>query len=141
MAVPHSSHPGFDPSATYMMTRVAQPESRLRFVGVLQPLKGLGACGPVQVDNEELVIGRQAGLGLTLADEWVSRRHARICRVDDEFVLQDLDSSNGSYVDGVPIVSCVLRPGDWIQIGRNLFRFELRLAGGTTLEELATWLG
>ena len=141
MAVPDSSQSGFDSPSTYVLTRVAQPGQRLRFVGVLQPVKGLGACGPVQIEDHDLVIGRQSGLGLTLADEWVSRRHARIRRVDDEYVLEDLDSSNGTYVDGVPIVSCVLRPGDWIQVGRNLFRFELRLVGGTGLEELATWLG
>ena len=141
MAVPDSSQSGFDPSSTYMMTRVAQPQPRMRFAGVLQPVKGLGACRPVQIDDNDLVIGRQSGLGLTLADEWVSRRHAHIRRVDDEYVLEDLDSSNGTYVDGVPIVSCVLRPGDWVQIGRNLFRFELRLVGGTGLEDLATWLG
>ena len=60
--------------------------------------------------------------------------------MDEEFLLEDLSSSNGTYVDGVPVVSCVLRAGDWIQIGRTLFRFELRLASVTTQEGQSTWL-
>ena len=130
----------YDPSRTYMLTRVAQPEPRLRFVGVLRPDKGFANPEPVLIDTQEVVIGRQEGLGLSLPDDWVSRRHARACRVGDEFILEDLGSSNGTYVDGVPIVSCVLRPGDWVQIGRNLFRFEVQLAGTTGLEDVTTWL-
>ena len=42
----------------------------------------------------------------------------------DEFVLEDLDSCNGTHVDGVPILSCVLHDGDAIQIGQHLFYFE-----------------
>jgi pSer/pThr/pTyr-binding forkhead associated (FHA) protein len=90
--------------------------------------------------TSELAIGRQEGLGVTLADDWVSRRHALIRRTGDEFVLEDLGSSNGTYVDGVPIVSCVLRAGDWIQIGRNLFRFEVQLDSASGTGDVTTWL-
>lgn len=131
---------GYDPSRTYMLTRVAQPEPRLRFVGLLRPEKGFALPEPVLIDNQDLVIGRQDGLGLSLPDDWVSRRHARIHREGDEFTLEDLGSSNGTYVDGVPIVSCVLRSGDWVQIGRNVFRFEVQLAGAAGLEDVSTWL-
>ncbi len=123
-----------------MLSRVAQPEVRARFVGVLRPEKGFAAPEPILIENEELVIGRQEGLALSLADDWVSRRHARIRRDGDEFILEDLASSNGTYVDGVPIVSCVLRPGDWIQIGRNLLRFEFQLVGVARIEDVTTWL-
>jgi pSer/pThr/pTyr-binding forkhead associated (FHA) protein len=134
-----SSHSSYDPSSTYMMSRVAQPDAPLRFYGVLRPGTGVVPSEAIQIDAAELVIGRQSGLALSLADDWVSRQHARIRRCGDEFVLEDLGSSNGTYVDGVPIVSCVLRAGDWIQIGRSLFRFELRLASGPVLEGHQTW--
>ena len=130
----------YDPSRIYMQNRVAQPEPRLQFLGVLRPEKGFAPPEQVAIEKREVVIGRQQGLGLSLPDDWVSHRHARILRVGDEFVLEDLRSSNGTYVDGVPIISCVLRSGDWIQIGRNLFRFELQLASATALEDLTTWL-
>ncbi len=133
----------YDPSRTYMMTQGVKSEPRAHFVGLLRPQQGTGPdmpTGPVVLEEREVLIGRQEGLEVSLADDWVSRRHARIRRVGDEYVLQDLGSSNGTYVDGVPIVSCVLRPGDWVQIGRNLFRFEIQLAGGSELEGLSTWL-
>jgi pSer/pThr/pTyr-binding forkhead associated (FHA) protein len=133
----------YDPSAAYMMTRVARPEPQPRFVGLLRPEVGAlpPQAIPILCDQEELLIGRQSGLGLSLADDAVSRTHARVRRVGHEFVLEDLNSSNGTYVDGVPIVSCVLRPGDWIQIGCNLFRFEVQLSGSADAEGLKTWLG
>jgi pSer/pThr/pTyr-binding forkhead associated (FHA) protein len=133
----------YDPTRTYMLTRVAQPEPRNRFVGVLRPAKGiLPAEQPISIPAEvsEFAIGRQGDLAVTLEDDWVSRKHARIRRTGDEFVLEDLGSSNGTYVDGVPIVSCVLRVGDWIQIGRNLFRFEVHLDSASGGGDMTTWL-
>jgi pSer/pThr/pTyr-binding forkhead associated (FHA) protein len=130
----------YDPSRTYMMNQAVRPEQPLRFVGLLRPEKGVGAATPVTLEEREVIIGRQEDLKVSLPDDWVSRRHAKIRRVGDEYVLQDLGSSNGTYVDGVPILSCVLRQGDWIQIGRNLFRFEIQLAGASGVEDLSTWL-
>ncbi|GEM_PF-4073611 len=111
-----------------------------RFVGVLRWAKGTASLAPVTIELDEIVIGRQEGVAVPLNDEWASRRHARILRDGDEFVLEDLDSSNGTYVDGVPIVECILRTGDWIQVGRNLFRFELQLGGESRVEDVTTWL-
>jgi pSer/pThr/pTyr-binding forkhead associated (FHA) protein len=132
----------YDPTRTYMLTRVAQPEPRNRFVGVLRPEKGFLPVEPILIlpGAEEVLIGRQEGLAVSLRDDWVSRRHARIRGVGDEFILEDLGSSNGTYVDGVPIVSCVLRAGDWIQIGRNLFRFEVQLDSASGTGDMTTWL-
>ena len=129
-----------EPGATYVMSRVAQPDLPMGFVGLLRPETGVVPPHPIQIENREIVVGRQAGLELTLADDWVSRRHARIRRVGDEFLLEDLGSSNGTYVDGVPVMTCVLRPGDWIQIGRSLFRFELRLSTTSPFEMRKTWV-
>jgi len=130
----------YDPSRTYMMTQAVRPEQPTRFFGLLRPEKGVGSSTPVVLEEREVIIGRQEDLKVSLPDDWVSRRHAKIRRVGDEYVLHDLGSSNGTYVDGVPILSCVLRAGDWIQIGRNLFRFEMVLASGSGLEDLSTWL-
>jgi pSer/pThr/pTyr-binding forkhead associated (FHA) protein len=132
----------YDPTRTYMLTRVAQPESRNRFVGVLRPEKGFLTTEHIRMPPgaDELLIGRQESLPVSLMDDWVSRRHARIYRCGDEFILEDLSSSNGTYVDGVPIISCVLRAGDWIQIGRNLFRFEMQLDNASGSGDVTTWL-
>ena len=73
------------------------------------------------------VIGRRKGVDAVLLDRSVSREHARIVQRGDEYVLEDLDSSHGTFVDNVPIISCLLRDGDMIQIGTNVFYFDRML--------------
>ncbi|MBI1918945.1 MAG: FHA domain-containing protein [Planctomycetes bacterium] len=102
---------------------VTRPRPALRWVGVLARAAG-ALWRDIRVEGDELILGRDAGCGAVLPDESVSGRHARITRNGDEFVLEDLDSCNGTHVDGVPIVSCVLHDGDIIQFGQNLFYFE-----------------
>jgi len=97
-------------------------QNQLRVVGVLNPVVP-SVTEPREIDQDEIIIGRDEQADLTLQDDSVSRRHARIRRTKSEFVLEDLDSRNGTYVDGVPIVSCILHGGDRVQIGRNLFFF------------------
>ena len=97
-------------------------QNRLRVVGVLNPVVP-SVTEPREIDQDEIIIGRDKQADLTLQDDSVSRRHARIRRIRSEFVLEDLDSHNGTYVDGVPIVSCILHGGDSVQIGLNLFFF------------------
>jgi pSer/pThr/pTyr-binding forkhead associated (FHA) protein len=101
-----------------------QPPSR--WVGVLTPIAGLSAT-VIQVEQDERVVGRDRDCGAVLSDEGVSRQHARITREGDEFVLEDLDSFNGSHVDGVPVLSCVLHDGDTVQLGQNLYTIEIAL--------------
>ena len=116
-------------------------ESSRQFVGVLRSEGGSGPGDMVRLDASELVIGSAPESGLALRDDSVSGRHARICRIEDQFILEDLGSTSGTYVDGVPIVSCVLRPGDWIQIGRRLFRFDRFMSSGDESKGPKAWLG
>src|SRR4051812_8497956 len=102
--------------------RPGQPPSR--WVGVLTPIAGLSAA-VLQLEQGKLVIGRDKDCGAVPADEGVSRQHARLTRKGDDFVLEDLDSFNGTYVGGVPVLSCVLHDGDTVQVGQNLYSFEL----------------
>jgi pSer/pThr/pTyr-binding forkhead associated (FHA) protein len=71
-----------------------------------------------------VVVGRDKTVAASVADESVSRRHARITRRGDEFVLEDLGSFNGTHVDGVPVLECVLFDGDTVQFGQTLYHFE-----------------
>ena len=112
------------PGPTTPSFRPGQPPSR--WVGVLTPMAGLSAA-VIPLEQDELVVGWDKDCGAVLSDEGVSRQHARITREDDEFVLEDLDSFNGSHVDGVPVLSCVLHDGDTVQVGQNLYSFELAL--------------
>ena len=65
----------------------------------------------------ELVIGRHRSCDVVLAQDDVSRRHARLVFRDGAWILHDLDSTNGTLVNGVRVGRYRLRPGDRIRLG------------------------
>jgi len=69
------------------------------------------------IDEEEFVIGRGAECQIVLPERQVSRYHAKIMRELNRYVLYDLDSKNGTHLNGVHVKgSAPLRDGDEIQI-------------------------
>ena len=68
-------------------------------------------------------IGRDSRCDIQLDDTETSRKHAQIDLVGDDYVLTDLQSSNGTLVNGHTIDSKNLRDGDRIQIGKYVFVF------------------
>jgi transcriptional regulator with GAF, ATPase, and Fis domain len=75
------------------------------------------------LNEEPLVIGRETAANLCIADASVSRRHSRIERKDDGFVITDLESLNGTFVNDVPVKSRLLEHGDRVRIGDSQFLF------------------
>lgn len=71
-----------------------------------------------------VVIGRSRGCGCIIADDTVSRRHAKLTRTTTGWTLRDLASSNGTYVNGARITDVAsVGPGD--EVGFGLVRFRL----------------
>jgi Nif-specific regulatory protein len=75
------------------------------------------------INEEALVIGRETTANLCIADASVSRRHSKIEKKDDGFVITDLESLNGTFVNDVPVRSRVLEHGDRVRIGDSQFLF------------------
>ncbi len=73
-----------------------------------------------------LTIGREEGNPIQLNDERVSRFHIKIQEDDDKIVLTDLQSTNGTKVNGETVQICILRPGDVIAVGRTILVFGSR---------------
>jgi hypothetical protein len=90
-------------------------------LGTLVIRDGEGAGGEHPLDGE-VVVGRQPGAaGLALADPGVSRRHAAVRESAGSITVEDLGSSNGTFVNGRPISGEVeLADGDEIQIGGTM---------------------
>lgn len=80
----------------------------------------------VPLVDEQLTIGRSGESGLVIRDDYTSTHHARLLRWDDNWMLQDLDSTNGTFVGGVRVGSApMLVPYDTeVKIGTTTF--ELR---------------
>jgi pSer/pThr/pTyr-binding forkhead associated (FHA) protein len=79
------------------------------------------------LSDQEMVIGRNPTTDITLLDEGISREHALILYDEDGpgYVIEDLQSTNGTKVNGKRVRSASLVEGDEIQIGQTLFRFVL----------------
>ncbi len=71
----------------------------------------------VPLDDAESIIGRDSHCAVYLPIDNVSREHARILRNGEQFTVEDLDSTNGTFVNNVRIVSCILHHSDQIRIG------------------------
>lgn len=71
----------------------------------------------IELGEEEVIIGRTPECGICLSIENVSRRHARVIFRNEEYFVEDLGSTNGTHVNGIKIVKCVLRNSDQINIG------------------------
>jgi diguanylate cyclase (GGDEF)-like protein len=74
-----------------------------------------------------VTIGRGGDCAVHIDDNSVSRKHARIEPTDTGFVASDLGSTNGTFVNDVPISKHPLADGDYLRVGNCIYRF---LAGG-----------
>ncbi len=80
----------------------------------------------VTLHGEQWRVGRARDADLWLGDSGVSRNHARIVWVDGSYVVEDLGSANGTYVNGVKTTSRPVVDGDVVQFGASAaFRYAL----------------
>ena len=73
------------------------------------------------LDDDEILLGRDASCQINLSSRWISRIHARLRRETNHYVLEDADSKNGLYVNGQRIYkSHILADGDKLQLAPGL---------------------
>jgi len=70
------------------------------------------------------IIGRLQANEITVKDTKISRRNSKLTRLGDGFIIEDLQSSNGTFVNGSRIKRVRLRNGDEITVGKVSFRYE-----------------
>lgn len=76
------------------------------------------------LDKPSMTIGRKEGNDIIIDHMSVSGHHAKIDKDEDTFKVTDLESTNGTYVNGKRITEAVLRPNDWITIGKHILYFK-----------------
>ncbi|MEC7525766.1 MAG: DUF4388 domain-containing protein [Myxococcota bacterium] len=72
--------------------------------------------------SKEIVVGRSSELDMVLVEDMVSRRHAKITVTGDQIFIQDLGSTNGTFVNGEKIKRARLQEGDRILIGTSIIK-------------------
>jgi hypothetical protein len=95
------------------LAAVLVPPLRRRTTGAVTNPQVLGLDWSGATD--ELTIGRHPACDVVLNDPSVSRHHARLRFRDGTWILQDLDSRNGTWVNDVRVGRCQLRAGDHVE--------------------------
>jgi hypothetical protein len=76
---------------------------------------------PLRMERE-IVIGRSSDLDMVLVEDMVSRKHAKISTAGQQIVIQDLGSTNGTFVNGEKVKKIRLKEGDRILIGTSIIK-------------------
>lgn len=134
--IAESSHPELGDSHTSRLEEIlgAYPqnfmESSQRSYLIVNGLSIFPLSEPV------INIGRDPASHLLLEDTRISRLHAQIRLIQGRFTIFDLDSRGGTFVNGVPVTSQVLKPGDVIQLAGIplVYGQEAALSSGYTQE-------
>jgi hypothetical protein len=108
------------PTGAVATTVVAAPAARI------VATQGPHAGQAFELTGDLMTIGRDAAQAIALVNDMgVSRTHAQIIRQGDQTLIEDLGSTNGTYVNGVRISAPTpIKPGDTLQLGASLFRVE-----------------
>jgi Protein of unknown function (DUF3662)/FHA domain len=109
------------PATAMLPGEVRQPRARAPASLVLLDMGRQGRAFPLT--QLETSIGRAEQSDIALADPGVSRNHARIIREGDDFIVEDLRSTNGTEVNGQPIRRRRLADGDMLKLANSTLQF------------------
>lgn len=82
--------------------------------------------------QDNVILGRMPRQGVTIEHQTVSREHARVFRRDGTWQVADLNSSNGTFVNGQKVSRHALAHGDLLRLGELEFQVDLAAPGGKT---------
>jgi NADPH-dependent 2,4-dienoyl-CoA reductase/sulfur reductase-like enzyme/pSer/pThr/pTyr-binding forkhead associated (FHA) protein len=135
----------------------AIPKSQPPMEARLVPMADKAQAAKLLSQTKVMIVGRQAGSYLLIDHESVSRRHAEVSYVNEQYILRDLGSSNGTFVNEVRLEANkahILKPIDRVRFGKMMFTFQVKavrpahdskirfqgetLPGKTTLHSLTT---
>jgi len=129
VAAPAPARPAAAPAAAasaltepvHRQPPLADDTTPTRLVITSGPREGMA----IDLPEEQLTIGRSSESGLVIRDDYTSTHHARLMLWNDQWVVQDLDSTNGTYLDGERVtLPTPIPPNVPVTIGTTTF--ELR---------------
>jgi pSer/pThr/pTyr-binding forkhead associated (FHA) protein len=127
------------PAATQVVSQASIPNPPTGPIRVLQEssepsskaatklviTEGENAGKEIPLAGRELHIGRAVSSDLVITDEYASTQHAKLVLINDEWLVQDLNSTNGTFLGGVRVgIPAVVKLGVPVKVGKTVF--ELR---------------
>jgi pSer/pThr/pTyr-binding forkhead associated (FHA) protein len=110
-----------DPSVKAAAATTARPAPQRAFVLRFISGKYQGGEFPI-VAEKQIIVGRSSDLDMVLVEDMVSRKHARIAMQSDQIWIEDLGSTNGTFVNGEKIKRARLKEGDRVLIGTSILK-------------------
>jgi HD-GYP domain-containing protein (c-di-GMP phosphodiesterase class II) len=110
---------------TTVVPQGARPSAELEAKRKAYLIPQTGGGEPVPLDSLQLTVGRGEEADYRLRDPATSRNHAQILAVHNRYYIQDLGSTNGTFLNGYKIRAERLAHGDLIQLGATVLRFEV----------------
>jgi len=89
----------------------------------IEILKGNDSGAQFKVTGVKVLFGRSSESDIVITDPSASRTHAELLKIGDKFLLKDLRSSNGVFLNGKKISESILVPGDMFTIGNHAYRY------------------
>jgi catechol 2,3-dioxygenase-like lactoylglutathione lyase family enzyme len=133
----HAREEGYGLLGPIEVTLTVDPNLRAGIFSVTSEVREMPGGYPVanlvleggqrlQIGEDPVIIGRLESCTVVVEDASVSRQHAELRRVEDAIVLVDLNSTNGTRVNGMRVSTHELADGDQIEVGTARFVFESR---------------
>lgn len=79
------------------------------------------------ITEKNIIIGRSHDADVMVIDESVSQKHCQLFRKGDRYFVKDLNSKNGTFLNGQPVIISEIRDGDMLTIGERKFIFRTEL--------------
>ncbi len=106
-----------DPAQQSASPRTGKASYVLRFISG----KYQGGEFPL-VPEKQIIVGRSSDLDMVLVEDMVSRKHARIAMSEEQIWIEDLGSTNGTFVNGEKVKRARLKEGDRVLIGTSILK-------------------
>ena len=110
------------PAATKRDRKAAAKVAGVSALKIVEPPEHRGTSYPV---SDEMTVGRAAGCAVSLDDTFASQLHARIFRRESEYYVEDLGSTNGTYLNRKRVHGPVpIRKNDRLQVGNTVLELQ-----------------
>ena len=121
VAGPRAARPAPRAAATPAPARGRRDRGSAKGAARLKVVEPAEQSGRAYDLADELTVGRAAGCQITLDDTYASQLHARIFRKDGQLFVEDLGSTNGTYLNRKKVTAPVpIRKGDRLQVGKTV---------------------
>ena len=84
----------------------------------------------IETDKDEITIGRNPNCDIRIDNLGVSKQHARIIKQDGAYVVEDFNSTNGTYINSKRIARTVIKDNDEIHIGKHSLQIQYKAQSG-----------